>query len=91
MEKYKIKQILTTTQLKLNAVFLRKGASSAYEIGMPLLGMALIEDEEGRNEIKILIANEKGLVQYLEDGMKDFVELRPMSKGLREYSVYNLL
>lgn len=89
MGEYKILQLLTTS-VKLNAIFIRKSiyGNSRYEVAYPIVGMALVEDKKGERYIKFLITNEKGLVSYLEEDLPEYYEVRPMSKGLMNYTHY---
>ena len=86
MKKYKIKQILTTS-IPLNAIFFRGGK----EEGFPVVGMALVEHDNGSDEIKFLMSDSRGFISYVEQDLQDFKEIRMLSDGLIDYSILDEL
>lgn len=90
MQKYKIKQILTTS-IPLSAIFERKGCNSRWEEGFPVVGMALVEHDNGSDEIKLLMSDSKGFISYVEQELKDFKEIRMLRDGKIDYSIIDEL
>jgi len=82
MEKHKLIGMVTTNR-NINAVFSTGGSEiPSYEIGFPVVGVALVEDMTGQRCIKVIYTGDKGLVEYLDEDKKKFIELRPSSRGL---------
>ena len=82
MEKHKLLGMVTTNR-NINAVFTTGGSEvPPREMGFPVVGVALVEDMTGQQCIKIMYKGDSGLVEYLEQDKKGFVELRPGKRGL---------
>ena len=82
MEKHKLIGMVTTNR-NINAVFSTGGSEiPSYEMGFPVVGIVLVEDMTGQQYIQVMYKGDSGLVEYLEQGKKGFIELRPCSRGL---------
>lgn len=73
------------THRKVDAIFSKEGFRGTYEEAFPIVGLALIEDKSGERDIVPVYLNKEGIICYLKPGTEGFIEIRPESKGVKEY------
>ena len=73
-----------STHRKINAIFQGQGYHCLEE-AFPIVGLVLLEDKSGEREIIPAYLNKEGIICYLRPGIEGFIEIRPESKGVKEY------